>query len=334
MSAENDEQPESLERRIFTVTHEASGERLDKALAVQHQDCSRTYIKCLIEQGRVTIDGAVSKAPSQKVEEGTEIVIYMPEPEETAIDPEDIPLNIVFEDEDLLVINKPAGMVVHPGAGNYTHTLVNALLYHCRDDLSGIGGSARPGIVHRIDKDTSGLIIVAKNDKAHRKLSAQLASRTLSRKYICLVLGVPVPPAGTIDRPLGRHRTDRLKMAVKPGGREAVTDYTVIKQKNNSFALTRCSLRTGRTHQIRVHMQAIKNPIIGDPLYGPQHTALLAAIKRAGLTDEAGKLLVSLERQALHAEQLSFVHPSSSEEMNFKAPLPEDIENIAKIIFR
>jgi len=220
---------------------------------------------------------------------------------------------------------------VHPGAGNRNGTLANALLFHYREHLSSVSGDAmRPGIVHRLDKDTSGLMAVAKTDLAHRRLAAQLEDRSLSRTYQVIVLGVPVPPLGKVDMPIGRHRTDRQKMAVSgQGGREARTRYKLIKDLYGELALLECKLETGRTHQIRVHMQAIKHPVIGDPVYGPQRTALNAALKRAGLDESLKEKFLSFPRQALHAHKIGFIHPETGEEMTFEADMPEDMAGLA-----
>jgi 23S rRNA pseudouridine1911/1915/1917 synthase len=254
----------------------------------------------------------------------------IPEADDADPQAEDIPLNILFEDDDVIVLNKAAGMVVHPAQGNWTGTLVNALLYHCGDTLSGIGGVKRPGIVHRLDKDTSGVMLVAKNDHAHAHLSAQLADRTLSRIYLALVWNVPIPPVGTINIPMGRDYKNRLKQAVKRGesaGRDAITHYKLIENLDDGMALVECRLETGRTHQIRVHMEAKGYPLVGDPLYGAQKTMQISRAGRLGEGFDKDAIL-NFPRQALHAHQLSFIHPSTDEVMTFDAPLPDDMESL------
>ncbi len=319
----------------FTVAAEFGGHRLDKLLAELCAGRSRSYLKTLIERGHVEIDGVLAGDPSAKIAAGRQITLVMPPPEDMSIEPEDIPLDIVYEDEHLLVINKPAGLVVHPGAGNWRGTLVNALLHHCRGQLSGIGGVARPGIVHRLDKDTSGLMVAAKTDRAHRALAAQLEDRSLGRTYLAVVLGVPSPPAGTVDMPIGRHRVNRQRMAVVPkGGRRAVTNYRVADRCGEYFSLVECRLETGRTHQIRVHMEAVRHPLIGDPVYSPQPTAVRAAIRKAGMPEDLAESLLSFPRQMLHAVRIDFIHPANGEEMFFEALMPEDLLSIAGKIFK
>lgn len=317
----------------LTITAEQAGHRADKAIAALCEDLSRTRIQTLIGEGSILLNHEVLSDASVKLAEGDEVVVDVPPA--VAADPpaENIKLDIVYEDDDLLVINKAAGMVVHPGAGNYTGTLVNALLYHCGDSLSGIGGVARPGIVHRLDKDTSGLMIVAKNDSTHRHLTAQLSERSLSRVYHAIVLGVPVPPLGKVDLPIGRHPSNRMKMAVRRrgGGRAAVTHYSVQKNFGGAFALVECVLETGRTHQIRVHMEAAGHPLIGDQLYGPQDTAVKAALRRLGIEKKADEVL-AFGRQALHAAAIKFIHPGSGEELFFEADPPNDFSNLLKLL--
>lgn len=313
----------------FEIDETAVGLRTDKALADLCDDLSRARIQALIADGQVRVNGGVLKSASQKLELGDKIDIDIPPPEPCEPEAEDIPLDIVFEDESLLVINKPAGLVVHPGAGNQTGTLVNAVLYHCGDQLSGIGGVLRPGIVHRLDKDTSGLMLVAKTDQAHQHLSAQLADRSLSRTYQALVHGVLMPPKGTIDQPIGRHPSNRLKMAVnKRQGREAVTHYKVLQEYRGFFSLLECKLESGRTHQIRVHMAHEGYPIIGDPLYGPQATAVQAALKKADYSEDIAAELMGFPRQALHAHEIAFVHPVSEKTLDFSVSPPGDFSNI------
>lgn len=291
------------------IRAEDAGKRLDAA-AAEYALISRSYAKNLINEGRVSVNGASSKA-SYTVRESDRIRVEIPEPEVLDAQPQDIALDVVYEDCDLIVINKPRGMVVHPAPGHGEGTLVNALLHHC-GDLSGIGGSMRPGIVHRIDKDTTGLIAVAKNDAAHQSLSAQIKQKAASRDYYALVEGV-VKTGGTVSQPIGRHRTDRKKMAVVNGGRSAVTHYSV-KESYGEYTLLDVSLETGRTHQIRVHMAYIGHPVVGDSVYGRK------------------KQKFSLQGQMLHAYHLKLTHPVSGEVMDFYAPLPTDFESVVNIL--
>ncbi|PCK00542.1 MAG: RNA pseudouridine synthase [Zetaproteobacteria bacterium] len=321
----------SEDRLSFVAEEVHVNLRADKFLSVVCDDLSRSRLQKLIVDGRVTLNGEVLKSLSTKVGEGDVFSVCVPEPEAGEPEAEDIALDILYEDDDLLVINKAVGMVVHPGAGNWSGTLVNALLHHCGDTLSGIGGVIRPGIVHRLDKDTSGLIMVAKNDHAHKFLSAQFADRTLSRVYHALVLGVPMPIKGTINREIGRHRHNRLKMSVMSNApREARTHYKVLENYNESCALVECKLESGRTHQIRVHMEALGHPLIGDPLYGPQQTALIARMKNAGYDNEFIKEIVDSKCQLLFAKQISFVHPRTEKQMSFECPVPELFVNVLK----
>ncbi len=307
-----------------------AGGRADKAIAALCEDLSRARVQDLIDKGSLKINGLKIKS-SRKVEVGDVVEIIVPPIESAVIEAEDIPLDIVYEDDDLLVINKPAGLVVHPGAGNWSGTLVNALLHYCGDSLSGIGGVARPGIVHRLDKDTSGLMVVAKNDMAHQGLSAQLSDRSLSRTYKALVLKVPVPAKGVVNAAIGRHRSNRLKMTIdERNGREAITRYGVEKAFGAALSLVECKLETGRTHQIRVHMELIKHPLIGDGLYGPQPTALRAAMEKEGYDLKTIQKALEFPRQALHAKAIAFIHPVSGEEMGFEIPLPGDMDKLLK----
>ncbi|WP_245293338.1 RluA family pseudouridine synthase [Mongoliimonas terrestris] len=315
---------------------EAAGQRLDKALAGLFPAVSRSRLKSLVEQGHLTLDGTAVADPSRKAKAGIAVVLDLPPAEPAEPEPEDIPLTVVYEDEHLIVIDKPAGLVVHPGAGNWTGTLVNALLFHCKDSLSGIGGVRRPGIVHRLDKDTTGLMVVAKTDKAHKGLAAQFADhgRTgpLERAYLALVWGSPEPYRGTIDAPLGRSPTDRTRIAVvKSGGREAVTHYEVVERYPEKAgraavaSLVECHLETGRTHQIRVHMAAAGHPLIGDPEYG---RGFLTKINT--LADEVAAVVRPFPRQALHARLLAFEHPVDQELLRFESDLPEDLEALVE----
>lgn len=285
---------------------------MDSVLSLLLTEASRSYLVKLIEQGRLTVNGKIETSKKYKVKTGDLIVLDMPEPEVLKVEAEDIPLDIVYEDDDLLVVNKPRGMVVHPAQGNYTGTLVNALMYHCKDRLSSINGVIRPGIVHRIDKDTSGLLMIAKNDRAHESLSEQLRVHSINRRYVALVYDNIAKDEGTIDLPIGRDPRNRLKKKVNgENPKEAVTHYEVL-ERFGKYTLLRLRLETGRTHQIRVHMSYMKHPIVGDPLYGPQ------------------KQPSFLNGQLLHAQILGFVHPASGEYMEFKAELPNDFKDAMK----
>ena len=287
----------------YTVTATESGERIDALLAHEIDALTRSQAARLIADGAVTLRCEPLKK-NHRVAAGDVYVVEVPEPEETALVPQDIPLDVVFEDADVIVVNKPRGMVVHPAPGHPDGTLVNALLFHCGDSLSGVGGEKRPGIVHRIDMDTSGLIIAAKNDYAHRYLSAQLADHTLARTYEAVVCGNLREDAGTVDAPIGRCPGDRKRMAVVPDGRPAVTHWEVLA-RYNGYTHVRCMLETGRTHQIRVHMAHIGHPLLGDMVYGR---------KRA----EKG-----LEGQGLHAKELRFLHPRTGELVTVTSELPD-----------
>lgn len=307
--------------------------RLDKAIADLYPELSRTRIKSLIEVGVVKVNNNIIDTPSYKANGEDVITLNIPPAVDDTPKPENIPLDIVYEDDDLLVINKEVGMVVHPGAGNYDGTLVNALLYHCKDNLSGIGGVKRPGIVHRIDKETSGLLVVAKNDKAHQGLSDQLQDRTLSRTYAALVWRVPTLIKGSIDQPIGRHPTNRLKMAIrKTSGRDAITHYHVQDKYDEAACWLECKLESGRTHQIRVHMQYMRHPLVGDPLYGLPKQEGLSLLKRAGYEEEIANKINDFGRQALHAHKIGFIHPISGEEMGFSSEFPEDLQNLKNLL--
>jgi 23S rRNA pseudouridine1911/1915/1917 synthase len=290
---------------------EAAGVRVDKFISDQLPDLSRTYIQDLLKSGDITVNDKNVK-PNYKVTSGDKIIVNVIEPEPLEVKPEDIPLDILYEDKDVIVINKPRGMVVHPAPGHSSGTLVNALLAHC-DDLSGINGVLRPGIVHRIDKDTSGVLVAAKNDKAHRSLAEQLKNKTTHRVYQAIAHGVFEHDKGTIDAPIGRDEYDRKKMAVTHNNsKEAVTHFLVL-ERFKEFTFVSCKLETGRTHQIRVHLAYISHPVAGDPKYGPRKT-------------------LDINGQALHAAELGFCHPSTGEMMMFAAPLPEDMENLLGIL--
>lgn len=293
-----------MDEEIITITAMESGERLDALLARNIDTLTRSAAVRLIEQGLVTLSGKPVKK-NYKCSERDEFAVIMPETEEVPLVPQDIPLDVIFEDRDVIVVNKPRGMVVHPAPGHPDGTLVNALMFHCGDSLSGIGGEKRPGIVHRIDKDTSGLLIVAKNDFAHRFLSSQLADRSLSREYEAIVRGTLREDSGRIDKPIGRHPTDRKRMAVtEKNSRPAATNWAVIA-RYRGYCHVKCSLETGRTHQIRVHMASIGHPLLGDHTYGAP-------------SPEKG-----LEGQCLHARRLKFIHPRTQEQMVLECPLPE-----------
>lgn len=291
----------------FTATKEVQGERIDKALASMQKDWSRTQIQGFLQEGLVVVNDQVIK-PKYKVQEGDVIIVTPPKPEPLEIIAEDLDLDIVYEDADVLVVNKPKGMVVHPAPGHTTGTLVNGLMYHCKD-LSGINGIMRPGIVHRIDKDTSGLLMVAKNDRAHESLVQQLVDKTVTRRYTALVHGHIPHDKGTIDAPIGRDSKDRQKMAVVDNGKHAVTHFQVIDRFGVDYTLIECRLETGRTHQIRVHMNYIGYPLVGDPKYGLKKT-------------------IDFGGQVLHAGILGFVHPTTNEYLEFEAPLPKDYQQL------
>ena len=292
---------------VVTAGAEDAGARIDVCLAAK-LGVSRSNMQKLLEEGRVKRGDKVLKA-NYKVREGEVYTVDIPEPEPIEAVPEDIPLDIIYEDGDVVVLNKARGMVVHPAPGNYTGTLVNALLYHCKN-LSGINSAIRPGIVHRLDKDTSGIMIVAKNDAAHIALSQQIQSKTAVRTYLAVVRGNIKTDSGTIETQIARDKNDRKKMAVvKDGGREAITDYEVL-ERFGKYTLVRCKLRTGRTHQIRVHMEYLGYPLVGDPKYSPMKTPF------------------AIKGQALHSHTLEFTHPRTGERMKFDAPLPEDMHKI------
>lgn len=300
--------------------------RADAFLAQSMDDFSRTRIQALIRAGAVELNGETLHDPSRRVVEGDRLAVHPPPPEPAAPVPEAIPLDVLFEDDAVIVLNKPAGLVVHPAAGHARGTLVNALLAHCGDSLSGIGGVMRPGIVHRLDKDTSGVMVVAKSDAAHKGLAAQFADhgRTgpLTRRYDALVWGTPHPPEGTVDKPLGRHPSDRQRFAVRSEGKRAITHYETLEVFGYASRVS-CRLETGRTHQIRVHMAAIGTPLVADPLYGTGFAT------KANLLNASTRALVeALGRQALHAAHLGFAHPINGETMAFHAPAPEDLARL------
>lgn len=315
------------EQFSITATQEDAGKRLDKVLAAHLPHYSRSRLQALVDAGQVTLAQAVLDNSAYKVKAQDVFFLTVPEAVEAAPVAQDIALEVVYEDDAVLVINKQAGMVVHPAAGNHDGTLVNALLAHCGDSLSGIGGVKRPGIVHRLDKETSGLLAVAKNDAAHKGLSAQLAARTLKRVYQAVVWGNLSPATGRIETQIGRSKTNRKKMAVlQGGGREAVTDYRLLESYGLAACLAECRLQTGRTHQIRVHMAHIQHWLVGDPAYG-RH-AIPRFLKLHKVPDKAGEALLNFPRQALHAAQLEFIHPISETKMSFSAEMPDDMKNL------
>ena len=287
----------------INLTARNSGERIDRFLAEDLESLSRSYLQKLLKDGNISVNGKTVKA-NYKISGGDMIKVCIPEPESPDILPEDIPLDIIYEDDDILVVNKPKGMVVHPAPGHYSHTLVNAVMYHCGDRLSGINGVLRPGIVHRIDMDTTGSLLVCKNDRAHHILADQLKQHSITRRYHAVVCGNIKEDTGTVNAPIGRHPTDRKKMSTKaPNGRHAVTHYNVL-ERFGDYTYIECELETGRTHQIRVHMASIGHPILGDAVYGPSRCPY------------------RLQGQTLHAKILGITHPSTGEYMEFDAPLP------------
>ncbi len=299
-----------MDQKLIQASAEHSGIRIDRFLSEQLPEHSRSYIQKLIKDGQVSIEGKAVKS-NYKITGSEEIALLIPDQVIPDILPEDIPLDILYEDQDLIVINKPKGMVVHPAAGHYSGTLVNALMYHCKDDLSGINGVMRPGIVHRIDRNTTGSLLVCKNDFAHNAIAEQLKVHSITRRYRAIVHGNLKDDQGTVDAPIGRHPIDRKKMAIEPrNGRNAITHYRVLERFGN-YTYIECQLETGRTHQIRVHMSSIHHPIVGDDVYGP------AKCPFSGL-----------QGQTLHAQVLGFIHPRTGEYMEFSAPLPEYFENL------
>ena len=295
-------------KKQFNVTEKNINQRLDMYIASLDLDFSRSMAQKLIENGQVLVNGKLPKA-SYKTKLGDRVEIEILEPKETNLEAQDIPLEIIYEDDDILVVNKQKGMVVHPGNGNLDGTLVNAVLNHCKGNLSGIGGEIRPGIVHRLDKDTSGLIVIAKNDKAHINLSKQIQDRKVKKIYTALVRGIIPEDTATIDMPIGRSNTDRKKMAVRKDGKEAITHIKVIK-RYEKYTLIRVKIDTGRTHQIRVHMAEIGYPVVGDEVYSN------------------GKNEFNVHGQMLHSTSLDFIHPITGKQMHFEAPLPKYFEDV------
>ncbi len=305
------------------ITGAQDGLRLDRALSELLSTQSRSSLAKLIIDGRVRVDGRPATKASQRVETGQRVAIDVPDPAASTVESQEIPLHILYEDEDVVVIDKPPGLVVHPAAGHPDHTVVNALLFHVKD-LSGIGGELRPGIVHRLDKDTSGVMLIAKHDEAHRKLTANWNTDLVRKEYLALVYGTPSSDRGTVDAPIGRDPRDRKRMAVLAGGRRAVTDYEIAERLRYA-SVVRCRLRTGRTHQIRVHMKHLGHPIVGDPAYsGPQWR---------GIPDKKiQRAIAAFPRQALHAARLTFTHPRTSAAVVVEAALPEDFRGLVEVL--
>jgi 23S rRNA pseudouridine1911/1915/1917 synthase len=338
---------DTVTQKSIVVAAPEAGERLDRVLARYVAELSRSRLKALIEAGAVTVDGHTIRDPNHRVNSGAAIAVDVPPPEPAKPAAEAIPLRVIYEDDDIIVIDKPRNLVVHPATGNWTGTLVNALIAHCGDSLSGIGGERRPGIVHRLDKDTTGVMVVAKNDRAHQALAAQFADHgktdeTFERSYLALVWGAPDRPHGTVDKPIDRHPKARERMAVRQGGREAVTHWQVLeryagktgprrigragkpeKPQPPVAGLLACRLETGRTHQIRVHLASIGHPVMGDQVYGGGFRT-----KTALLPPEAQAALDALGRQALHAHILTVKHPSTGEILTFRSELPPELARL------
>ena len=289
----------------FSIDHETEGQRIDRYLSDTLEDRSRSYIQKIIKDGHVTVNQKPVKA-NYRLSFGNRVEVTLPEAKEPDIEPENIPLDILYEDQDIIMVNKPKQMVVHPAPGHYSGTLVNALMYHCGDELSGINGCMRPGIVHRIDMDTTGSLVVCKNDKAHQSLSEQLKEHSIRRIYVAIVHGNIKEDSGTVNAPIGRHPTDRKKMSTHcKNGRNAITHYKVL-ERFGDYTYIQCELETGRTHQIRVHMASIGHPLVGDEVYGPKKCPFKG-----------------LQGQTLHARTLGIIHPSTGEYLEVNAPLPE-----------
>lgn len=300
---------------IINLTAQNPGERIDRFLSKDLETLSRSYLQKLLKDGEISVNGKPVKA-NYKVSEGDKIQIRIPEPENPDILPENIPLDILYEDDDILVVNKPKGMVVHPAPGHYSHTLVNAVMYHCGERLSGINGVLRPGIVHRIDMDTTGSLLICKNDHAHQILAEELKEHSITRRYHAIVHGNIKEDTGTVNAPIGRHPVDRKKMSTKaPNGRHAVTHYKVL-ERFGDYTYIECELETGRTHQIRVHMSSIGHPILGDTVYRP------------------AKCPYKLQGQTLHAKILGIMHPTTGEYMEFDAPLPDYFSDLLQRLRR
>ena len=292
-----------MEKLNYSISNEEQGQRIDKYLSLMIEGKSRSFIQGLIDDKKVMANGKVIKS-NYKLKNNDEITVEMPDPIELNVEPEEMDLDIIYEDEDVIIVNKAKGVVVHPAPGNYTGTLVNGILHHC-SDLSGINGIIRPGIVHRIDKDTSGILVIAKNDEAHNKLAVQFKDHSIKREYYALVEGKFSSTTGTINKPLGRDKKDRIKMAINEDGKRAVTHYEVLEQYDKGISLVKCTLETGRTHQIRVLMASIGHPLVGDLVYGYKRQKF------------------NVEGQVLHAKTLGFIHPRTNEYMEFTSELPE-----------
>ena len=300
-----------------------AGLRLDRWLAESLPELSRSRLQALIDQGALRSGEAVVDSASRKVKDGETFSLTVPPAAPALPQAQDIPLDIIYEDDDLIVIDKPAGLVVHPAPGSPDGTLVNALLHHCAGSLSGIGGVKRPGIVHRIDKDTSGLLVVAKNDRTHHGLAEQFAEHSIDRIYNAVVWGAPMPRHGEVEGPIGRNPADRKKMAIVPGGKPALTHFKVISAFGEYAALVECRLETGRTHQIRVHMTSIGHPLVGDQLYGKNRA-------KSRVPEPTKSLLTTFPRQALHAKTLGFHHPISGKKLQFESKIPSDFNDLIK----
>lgn len=302
-----------MDRFLFYISEDTENERIDKCVSALIDSLSRSFIQKMIKEERVFVNGSPVKG-SYRVKDGDEVCFELPQSVKPDIEPENIPLNILYEDKDVIVVNKPKGMVVHPAAGHYSGTLVNALMFHCGQELSGINGVMRPGIVHRIDRDTTGSIIVCKNDKAHNFIAAQLKEHSIKRSYQAICHGVLKEDEGVIDKPVGRHPTDRKRMAVNErNGKRAVTHYRVLK-RFEKYTYIECVLETGRTHQIRVHMASIGHPLLGDQVYSDRKSPF------------------KLEGQTLHARTLGFVHPSTGQYMEVDCPLPDYFQRLLEIL--
>ena len=311
------------EIRHAEVGSAQSGLRLDRALGELFPEHSRSFLARLVDDGLVRVDAKPATKTSQRVEQGQRVSIEVPDAAPSSAESQELPLTVLHQDEDIVVIDKPAGLVVHPAAGHPDQTLVNALLFHVKD-LSGIGGELRPGIVHRLDKDTSGVMLIAKHDEAHRKLTANWNTDAVQKEYVAIVYGTPSSTRGTVDAPIGRDPRDRKRMAVVTDGRRAVTDYELVERMRHT-SLLRCRLRTGRTHQIRVHMKHLGHPIVGDPVYsGPQWR---------GIPDKkVQRVIAAFTRQALHAARLTFAHPRTGRSMSLEAPLPPDLRELLEVL--
>ncbi len=307
-----------MQKDTFEVLNEQEGERLDKYLSDIYPELSRSFFQKLIKENNILVNGSNQKS-NYRLKTDDIVEITIPDAVETPILPQDIPLDILYEDDDVLVVNKPKGMVVHPSAGHYSDTLVNAIMYHCKDSLSGINGEIRPGIVHRIDMDTTGSLIICKNDESHIKIAEQIKAHTCNRLYVGIVLGNIKDDEGLIDAPIGRNPTDRKKMAINyKNGKEAVTHYKVL-ERFGDYTYLQFSLETGRTHQIRVHMASISHPLLGDMLYS-NYSSSKSRFK-------------NLQGQCLHAQRIGFVHPRTGEYMEFSAPLPNYFDNLLKMLY-